>query len=928
MKKVVSKRKKIDKTSMAVNKALNKIRKQIQTFKDKRKLTGKRNKSLILIVLMYLLIAFFGICVLTGLYVIIASPDFNAEDLYNKEATVLYDKDGKVFAKIGMEKRELVTYDELPNVLVDALIATEDARFFQHNGFDIARFTKAFLGQVTGNSSAGGGSTLSMQVVKNAFTDPNAVSGLKGIVRKATDIYMAVFKLEKDYTKEQIIEFYVNSPWLGNGAYGVEQASQTYFGKSVRDLSLSEAAIIAGMFQAPASYNPFSNIELTTQRRNQVLNLMVRHGYITKEEAEMAKAITVESLITTKTDQNKYQALIDTVVEEVQDRTGYDAYSVPMEIYTTFNLTKQDSVNAIMSGESFTFVNDVVQMGIAVTDVNDGSITAIGAGRNRVGERQLNYATMINRQIGSTAKPFFDYGPLIEYNDASTYTPFFDEPYTYSSGAKVYDSDRKYLGLVTMRYALARSRNIPALQAFQQVDKTKIAEFVHACGINYGDTLYESFALGAFNGMSPLEMSAAYATFARGGYYIEPYSYTKIVLKESDKVIEYKPVKTKAMSKETAFMINYMLGYAVDNGIIGSVNVSGTDIAAKTGTSSIDRAATKKYGIPASAIMDSWVSVYSPDYSFSVWYGYEKLSSDNYLNMMAASKVRSKVARMLVSSIFEKNSRFPSGGAVTKISVEKETFPAKLASPFTPSDLVTSEYFKKGTEPTEVSNRFNTLNNPTNLKANYSGGTITISWDKIATPDAISTTYLQNYFNTNYGKWAEKYYQLRLTYNNTYIGTNGYSIYLKDSAGNLSYLGFTTNNYYNYTASGTDTDYTFVVKSSYTIFKANASSGVEVTANPYTLQNQVTITMNEPITTITKESVVSYYQDAVNPFKVYVNSIEVSGYTFTKTLYKVVGVNETEVSNIPKNEEANYVIRYNISYNGKTYTASRKVIVE
>ncbi len=929
MKKIVKKeRKKIDKTSMAVNKALNKIKKQIQVFKDKRKLKGKRNKSLILIILMYLLIGFFGLCVIGGLYVIISSPDFNGENLYNKESTVLYDKKGNVFAKIGMEKRELVTYDELPDVLVDALIATEDARFFQHNGFDIARFSKAFLGQLTGNSGAGGGSTLSMQVVKNAFTDPNAVSGLKGIVRKATDIYMAVFKLEKDYTKEQIIEFYVNSPWLGNGAYGVEQASQTYFGKSVKDLSLTEAAIIAGMFQAPASYNPFSSIELTTQRRNQVLNLMVRHGYITKEEAEVAKSIKVESLITDQVTQDKYQALIDTAVEEVEDRTGYDAYSVPMEIYTTFDLEKQDTINGIMNSETYTFVNDVVQMGIAVTDVKDGSITAIGAGRNRVGERQFNFATMINRQIGSTAKPFFDYGPLIEYNDASTYTPLFDEKYTYSNGASVYNADRKYLGLVTMRYALARSRNIPALQAFQQVDKAKIAEFVHACGINYGENLYEAYALGGFNGMSPVQMSAAYAVFARGGYYIEPYSYTKIVLKESEETIEYKPVKTKAMSKETAFMINYMLGYAVDNGIIGSVHVSGTDIAAKTGTSSIDSAATKKYGIPSSSIMDSWVSVYSPDYSFSIWYGYEKLSSDHYLTITAAGKVRSAVARMLVPKVFEKNSRFPSGGAVTKISVEKETFPAKLASPNTPSDLVTVEYFKKGTEPTEVSNRFSTLNNPTNLKASYNSGLITISWDKIATPDAIDITYLQNYFNTYYKDWADKYYQQRLEYNSLNIGINGYEVYLKDSLGNLTYLGFTTNDYYTYSAMSTDTDYTFVVKSAYTIFKANKSTGVEVVANPYNLVNQVTITVNQPNTTIVKEDTLSYYTDSLNPFKVYLNGTEVSTYTFTKKIYKVESGIETEVSSIPKNEIAEYIIRYTISYNSKTYTASRKVVVE
>ncbi len=876
---------------------------------------------------MYLLIAFFGICVAGGLFIIFTAPEFDSENLYNKEATTIYYKDGTEMAKIGLEKRDLITYDELPEVLVDAIVATEDSRFFQHNGFDIARFTKAFLGQITGNSAAGGGSTLSMQVVKNSFTDPTAVSGIKGLVRKATDIYMSVFKLEKNYTKEQIIEFYVNEPWLGNQAWGVEQACQTYFGKSVKDLSLNEAAIIAGMFNAPASYNPFNSIELTTKRRNQVLNLMVRHGYISDSIATDAKAVDIRTLLTTTRNTSANQGAIDTVVADVYKHIKLDGYSVPMDIYSTIEKNQQDYINKIMAGENYTFVDDIVQMGIAVTSVKDGSISAVGTGRNQKGEKQWNHATRTSRQIGSSAKPFFAYGPLIEYTDASTYTPFFDEVYTYSNGSKVHNADRKYLGLITMRYALARSRNIPALQAFQLNDKAKVTEFAHACGIDFGDTLYESYTLGTFN-MSPLELSSAYGVFARGGYYIEPYAYTKVVLKETDETFEHKPIKTKAMSKETAFMMNYMLQYAVDNGVIGSVNKN--NVAAKTGTSSIDAAATKKYNIPSSSIMDSWVSVYNPDYAFSLWYGYEDLAKagGRYLTATAAGKVRSKVARMLVSNLFDNKGSFPSGGAVTKINVEKETFPAKIASPFTPSELVTAEYFKKGTEPTEVSDRFNTLANPTNVTASYTNGNINVTWDKIATPNAISTTWLQNHFNTNYGEWAEKYYNARVTYNNTYIGTNGYEVYLKNSTtGALTSLGFTTNNYYNYPTTNTNASYTFVIKSAYTIFKANMSSGAETTINPYEASVKVTFNMTESTTNIAKTDTLTYYTDMVNPFKMFINDIEATGYTFTTKFYKV-GNPDTQIDKIPLNEIASYKINYIITYQGKTYTASRKVEVK
>ena len=233
----------------------------------------KAKKHRILTILTTIAIIILSLLLLFMLYIVITAPKFDEDELYNKEATILYDAKGDEYARIGSEKRELVTYDELPQVLVDAIVATEDSRFFQHSGFDLARFMRASFGQLSGNSSAGGASTLTMQVVKNTFTSTES-HGLAGIIRKFTDIYMSIFKVEKNYTKEEIIEFYVNAPWLGKssngGAYGVEQACQLYFGKSVRDLNLAEASLIAGMFQAPASYDPFKNPDLAAKRRNTV----------------------------------------------------------------------------------------------------------------------------------------------------------------------------------------------------------------------------------------------------------------------------------------------------------------------------------------------------------------------------------------------------------------------------------------------------------------------------------------------------------------------------------------------------------------------------------------------------------------------------------------------------------------------------------
>lgn len=230
----------------------------------------------------------------------------------------------------------------MSEVLIDAMIATEDSRFFQHNGFDAARFLKASFGQVINkllhrSSNAGGASTLSMQVVKNSFTSKEA-EGWEGIVRKFTDIYLSVFKLEKNYTKQEIIEFYANNHFLGANSYGVEQAARTYFGKHASELNLAEASLIVGIFKAPTSYNPFNYPEAATARRKTVLNLMYYHGYITKEERDLANSIPVKSLLVKSNDNtSEYQGYIDTVVAEIEKKWKVNPYNTPLIIYTNMD---------------------------------------------------------------------------------------------------------------------------------------------------------------------------------------------------------------------------------------------------------------------------------------------------------------------------------------------------------------------------------------------------------------------------------------------------------------------------------------------------------------------------------------------------------------------------------------------------------------
>ena len=407
---------------------------------------------------------------------------------------------------------------------------------------------------------------------------------------------------------------------------------------------------------------------------------------------------------------------------------------------------------------------------------------------------------------------------------------------TYSNGQELTNADNSYRGAMTMRQALAQSRNIPAIQAFQAVDKDKASEFIHNLGIDYcqGDdcNLYESYAIGGGLEVSPLDMAAAYSAFARGGYYIEPYSFTKIIYQETDEEYEYKPERVQAMSEETAYMITDMLMTAGANNVGGKINVSGTDVASKTGTSTYDSAALRQYHIPDSASADNWVITYSPDYTISFWYGVDKdnLAKDRYTDAINAAIERKKISALIANKIYKKNSKFTKPSGIVSAKYERETNPAELPSAYTPGDLISTELFKKGTEPSEVSSRFSQLDNPSNGSAEVSGSQVNLSWDEIKTPNAINSSYLQTYFIDSYGKqFGQMYLNRRLAYNKDSVGTVGYQVYLKTPSG-LQSLAYTDKTYYVYQAPIAGS-YNFVVKSAYSIFKANMSSGLDISAN-------------------------------------------------------------------------------------------------
>ncbi len=821
----------------------------------KRKIRkGKLIKILLILFLIGCIMALISIGLFFG-YIVKNAPNFNPDELYDAEPTIYYDKYGNEIAKLGTKIRSIVKYDELPESLVDALVATEDSRYFQHNGFDLPRFLKATALQATGHSNAGGASTLTMQLSKNKITvkEKEGFKGLSNmnIVRKFTDIYMAVFKIEKFYTKEEIIEFYVNSNYLGANTNGVEDASQVYFGKSVSELSIAESAMIAGLFNAPGYYDPYKNPEGCEQRRQTVLYLLKRHGYITDEEYEIAKGVTVEKMIKPQanTDNNPYQDFIDMVTNDVIKATGNDPYTIPMKVYTTMDADQQRYVYDTMEGNNPNYVweNDTVQAGVAVISVEDGSISAIGGGRHRV-VRGLNRAIDIEdggirRQIGSTAKPLYDYGLGIEVDNWSTGKIFVDEPWGYTGGDEISNWDKKYVGFVNMRVALIDSRNIPALKAFQMVGNQKRVEWIKSLGLHPemdDGFIHEAHSIGGYVGESPLSLAGAYNAFATGGYYIKPYSFTKVEYNDGTEPYEYKYTMNRVMSPETAWMMTSVLFDVATGSGFKRYYVNGVDYAGKSGTTNLSKADLQAWGLNSSAVADLWAVGYTNKYTIATWYGYDSLEQGH--NTFGSGQ-NYRIFTAIARGIFTEQSKFDQPPGVVRVRTEAGCYEACLASEFTPEDLIVNEYYKRGYEPTITSDRFAKLPSPTNLKASVKNNSVELKWDAIPTPNQLNMDYLNQYFMDAYehDDWGANAAVARYNENATRLGSIVYKVYEEV---NSELKLYKTTSDTSLVVKPTSKNPTFVVKAAYSAYEPPISDGVSIKVSGVSVEDLITATQN------------------------------------------------------------------------------------
>ena len=615
----------------------------------------KIKKETLLKVLKYLLITGVSLAIIVALaggglfaYFISSAPKLSEKELKSTNSSLIYDVNNNLIADLGSEKRENVSADNIPLNLVNAITSIEDKRFFKHRGVDIYRILGAAFNNIFRGSTQGG-STLDQQLIKLAYFSTSAAD--QNFKRKAQEAWLAL-QLERKYTKQEILTFYINKVFMGNGNYGMLTAAKSYFGKDLKDLSIAQLALLAGIPQAPSQYDPYTNPEAAQSRRDTVLSEMLEDKNITKEEYDVAIATPVTDGLQPLTSSSSFEPYLDNyikqVIEQVNSKTGQDIYSAGLKVYTNVNPEIQQYLWNIYNTDYYVSYPDTdLQVASTVIDVNTGKVVAQLGARNQDTSVSLgtNQAVLTDRDWGSTMKPITDYAPAIEkgiYKSTAATTN--DNKYYWpGTSTQIYNWDRQYYGTMTIQQAVMQSRNVPAVKALEAVGLNEAKSFLSGLGINYPE-LYYSNAISSSTsdssqeyGASSEKMAAAYAAFANSGVYYEPQYVNKIEFSDGT-TQTFESTGKRAMKETTAYMMTTMLKTVLTYGTGTEAYVSGMYQAGKTGTSNYSddelaqiEAATGLYNSSVGTMAPDELFVgYTNQYAMAVWTGYKNRSTPIY----------------------------------------------------------------------------------------------------------------------------------------------------------------------------------------------------------------------------------------------------------------------------------------------------------
>lgn len=568
-------------------------------------------------------------------YYAMKAPTLSEKDLVATTSSKIYDNKNNLIADLGAEKRINVTANEIPTDLVNAIIAIEDHRFFNHRGVDIVRIGGSFLHNLHGGSQ--GGSTLTQQLIKLTYFSTSASD--RTLSRKIQEAWLAT-QLEKKATKQEILTYYVNKVFMANGNYGMQTAAKSYYGKDLKDLSLPQVALLAGMPQAPNQYDPYSHPEAAQQRRNLVLKEMLDMKSISNKQYEAAVNTPVTDGLQSLSSSSSYPAYMDNylkeVIEQVEEETGYNLLTTGMDVYTNVDTEAQKKLWDIYNTDEYVnYPDDEMQVASTVIDVNTGKVIAQLGSRHQSSNVSFgtNQAVETNRDWGSSMKPITDYAPALEHEEyTSTAATITDEPYNFPhSSTPFYNWDRSYYGSITMTYAIQQSRNVPAVKALEKVGLKKAKKFLNGLGIDYPEMVYANAISSNTSvssnkyGASSEKMAAAYAAFANGGTYYKPKYVSRVVFSDGT-TKEFDSEGTRAMKATTAYMMTDMMKTVLMAGIGTNAAISGVYQAGKTGTSNYSdnelSKLTKNSSYSSFVAPDESFVGYTPEYAMAVWTGY------------------------------------------------------------------------------------------------------------------------------------------------------------------------------------------------------------------------------------------------------------------------------------------------------------------
>ncbi|SDW67257.1 penicillin-binding protein 2A [Marininema mesophilum] len=559
--------------------------------------------------------------------ILIQIQDVNALAKATPQPTIIYDRNGKIASKISASQAEGVKLKDVPPAMIQAVVSIEDQRFKSHSGVDYLGTLRATTINLGAGRTVQGGSTLTQQLAKNVF-----LTHERTYQRKLKEILLAK-KIERTYSKNKIMEKYLNTIYFGEGAWGLTKAARTYFGKEPSRLTVSECATLAGLIRAPSSLSPVKHFNQAMERRDTVLRLMEEQSYLTA--AQVKKAQKQEVVLNgQETDQYKgrYPSYVDAIIQEAIQRynlTEKEVLNGGLRIYTELDPQMQKGAESVYKREELfpaSVDGEMVQSGSVLVDPRTGGLRSLVGGRGKHVFRGFNYATQLKRQPGSSLKPLSVYAPAI----AGGYkidTPLKDEPMTFANNYAPKNYGGSYNGKVTMYEALIDSKNIPAVWLLDQLGIEKGIRFVKAAGIPLTEKDNRlSLALGGLDvGTSPLAMAQAYSAFPNNGVMIETHAIRKIENPEGETIAHWYKKATRLMKPAVAQQVTYMLQGAVREGTGKRAAVSGWPTAGKTGTTQLPDKTQQ-------GSKDHWFVGYTPELVGAVWMGYDQTDEKRYLS--------------------------------------------------------------------------------------------------------------------------------------------------------------------------------------------------------------------------------------------------------------------------------------------------------